>query len=306
MKKTKVVKLVVYVALLVVALIIVAFTIKKQPVKQIKIENTEKNISIEKTFVLPELLRETSGLIYYKGLIWTFNDSGGEPEIFSYSIADSSIKQRVTLINGNNYDWEEISQDSNFVYVGDFGNNYGNRNNLCIYKIDKSKLPKRNNKAIKAKKIQFTYPNYTSTHLSLKFVKSAFDCEAMICLRDSIILFTKNWTNNTTTIYQIPKQPGKYIAKRIGDFDSDGLITAANLKDNQLVLLGYKNLMPFLWRFYKFTNPNLTPTDGTRYELTPLAGKQTEGITIIDSITYFVSAEKTVDVPQLFVVKVKP
>jgi hypothetical protein len=264
----------------------------------------KEEITLVKTFNFPDILIETSGLIYYRGLVWSFNDSGGEPEIYSYSMDDSFIKQRITLWNGKNYDWEEIAQDSSCIYVGDFGNNFGIRNNLCIYIVDKNDLPKHKNKAVKAGKIHFTYPDYTPVPLSFNFKRSAFDCESMICLRDSIYLFTKNWVSNTSSIYQIPKEPGKYIAKKIGVFDCKGLITAASLKNDQLVLLGYANNMPFIWRFNHFTNPNLKPSDGIRYDISCLKGKQTEGIAIVDSVTYLVSAEKTTSFPQLFVLKI--
>jgi hypothetical protein len=266
--------------------------------------SNQKNITLVRTFNLPDILVETSGLIYFNGLAWTFNDSGGEPEIFSYSMADSSIKQRVTLWNGKNYDWEEISQDSSFVYVGDFGNNFGFRNNLCIYTIEKKHLLKQKNKAVKANKIKFTYPDYKPSGFSLK--RSAFDCEAMICFHDSIYLFTKNWMNYTSSIYCLPTVPGNYTATKIGVFDSKGLITAACLRKDQLVLLGYMDNTPFVWRFNHFTNPHLNPADGVRFDIAALKGKQTEGIALIDSVTYLISAEKTTSYPQLFVVKIKP
>ncbi len=304
MMRTKFRIILIFSSLLFVSVTIVALTVSKFQNKSKRVLSNQEKIVLERTFNLPDILVETSGLIYYKGLVWTFNDSGGEPEIYSYSMADSSIKQRITLWNGKNYDWEEISQDSSFVYVGDFGNNFGVRNNLCIYKIDKKDFPKHKNKAVKAKKIHFTYPDYTSVNFTLK--RSAFDCEAMICFRDSIYLFTKNWINYTSSIYQIPKEPGKYIAKKIGVFDSKGLITAACLKNNQLVLLGYMDYMPFIWRFNHFTNPNLKSSDGVRYAIPVLKGKQTEGIAIVDSVTYLISSEKTTSYPQLFKVKLKP
>ena len=35
-----------------------------------------------------------------------------------------------------NYDWESLAADNNFIYVGDFGNNFSNRDNLTILKIN--------------------------------------------------------------------------------------------------------------------------------------------------------------------------
>lgn len=265
---------------------------------------TADKITIIRTIKLPDLLVETSGLIYYKGLIWTFNDSGGEPELYSYSIEDSALVQRITLWKGTNYDWEEVTQDSSSIYIGDFGNNFGMRNNLCIYKIDKNDLPKKgSNGAVRAVKIQFTYPDYHPVTFSLH-TRSAFDCEAMICVHDSLYLFTKNWVNQTSSIYQLPNKHGRYIAKKIGEFNSRGLVTASTYYKGTLYLLGYANFVPFLWKFENTHHFDLKNETGQRFDLMPLTGSQTEGIAMFNDSTMLISAEKTLVAPQLFILRI--
>ena len=39
-----------------------------------------------------------------------------------------------------NSDWEEISQDDGYIYLGDFGNNTGDRTDLHILRVEKSSL----------------------------------------------------------------------------------------------------------------------------------------------------------------------
>ena len=261
-------------------------------------------ISIERQFNLPELLHETSGLVYFRGLAWTFNDSGGEPELFAYSMTDSAIVQCITLWNGKNYDWEDITQDSTSIYAGDFGNNFGIRNNLCIYKIDKSHIPSHGNKIMKASKIHFTYPDYQPILFTLKH--SAWDCEAMIWFCDSLYLFTKNWITQTSSIYQLSDKPGRYLARKIGEFDSKGLSTGADFSNGTLFLIGYHNWIPCLWKFENRHNMLIKTEEGKRYDLKALSGKQTEGIAIINANTLLISAEETSTPPQLFVVRIKP
>lgn len=265
-------------------------------------QTSHYKIKIEQTFNLPDLVRETSGLIYFDQQVWTFNDSGGEPEIYAYSLKDSCLKNTIPIWNAKNYDWEEISQDSNFVYIGDFGNNFGWRNNLCIYKIKKENLLHHKIKAVKAEKIHFTYPDYHPAGLTFK--RSAFDCEAMVILNESIYLFTKNWLTFTTSIYKIPSDSGNYVAVKLGEFNSLGLISAATLFNGQLTLLGYMKGIPFLWKFHDLNILQNKHVNGERIDLEQLKGRQTEGITMIDSSTMLISAEKTSFPPQLFKINI--
>jgi hypothetical protein len=84
-----------------------------------------------------------------------------------------------------NTDWEEISQDSSYIYVGDFGNNYqGNRTDLHILRIEKKSFL-LNQPIIDT--ISFSYSNQTDfifkkktppilTAKLLSFPKTAFIC----------------------------------------------------------------------------------------------------------------------------------
>jgi acyl-CoA thioesterase FadM len=245
---------------------------------------------IVKSYFLPNTVFETSGLVYFNDQIWTFNDSGGEPELYAFSLPDTSQVRRATLLNGYNFDWEDITQDSSYVYAGDIGNNFGNRSNLCIYKIRKSILLKHKNSAPKAEKISFTYPGYEPVSL-FSFTKSAFDCESIIYNNDSIYLFTKDWITLNSTVYVIPSRPGKYTARKIREFSSDGLITAADFAGGKLYLLGYKDGKVFMWLFSSLQGFLDNTDTGERIPLTILGGAQAEGLTIKNDSTLFISAE---------------
>lgn len=261
---------------------------------------SKESIHLEGVYKLPDALAETSGLIYTNGLVWTFNDSGGEPELYGFSLKDSTIVSTLSLWNGSNYDWEEITRDSSNVYIGDIGNNFGTRNNLTIYIIKSSHLSgKVKERLVKSSKIKFTYPDYKPEIFPFKKL-SAFDCEAMIWHNDSLYFFTKNWVSQKSSIYVIPAKPGKYIATKLGEFDSQGLITAANYYNGTLYLLGYQKNTPFLWKFPNADLRNVRAEDGTRYNLTMLAGAQTEGIAFVDDHTFFISAEKTKTTAHLY------
>lgn len=104
-------------------------------------------------------MRETSGLICFNELFWTHNDSGGRPEIYGLDTQKGKIKATVIVSNASNVDWEEIAQDDQYVYVGDFGNNRGVRRDLCIYKIPKTAFPKEGTAKVTAEKLPFTGRN---------------------------------------------------------------------------------------------------------------------------------------------------
>ncbi|NJK96030.1 MAG: hypothetical protein HC905_14950 [Bacteroidales bacterium] len=251
---------------------------------------------IEERYILPEELSETSGIISYNNHIWTFNDSGGKPVIYSYSREKDSIIQMITLDNTINKDWEDIAQDKNYIYIGDFGNNMGTRDSLIIYRINKSSIPLQGNTTIIPDRIIYKYPDYTPEKFPVSF--SAFDCEAMITYNDSLYVFTKNWTDGTTTIYGVPNVPGVFTAKMIKQLNAQGLITGADYVDNKLILIGYSNFIPFLWYFSTNDLYTLNEKNGIRIELNDIATYQTEGI-CIDGDKVFITSEKTRSPAQL-------
>ena len=79
---------------------------------------------------LPSVLHESSGLCFTDGNLWSFGDSGNPNSIYKIDTSTGVILQTVTIQNYPNIDWEDISADSTFMYIGDFGNNNGNRTNL--------------------------------------------------------------------------------------------------------------------------------------------------------------------------------
>src|SRR5690554_7902727 len=76
------------------------------------------------------------------------------------------------------------------------------------------------------------------------------DCEAFIVKTDSIFLFTKQWNEQKTSIYALPKSPGTYVAQHKITIDVEGLITGANsIESNKtFTLCGcFTTLPPFIY-----------------------------------------------------------
>ena len=209
------------------------------------------SISTAESFNLAGNLLETSGLIAWNNYIWTHNDSD-DLNIYKLDTLNGNIIQSIPLSGVTNTDWEEISQDHDFVYVGDFGNNQsGNRTDLKILRIDKNSIL-AGSPLIEI--INFSYSNQTS-FTSAGSNNTDFDCEAFIVSADSIFLFTKQWISQKTSVYSLPKTPGSHIANLKSTFDVQGLITGATYLETKklIVLSGYtKELQPFVELLYDF------------------------------------------------------
>jgi hypothetical protein len=241
--------------------------------------------------ILPDNITESSGLIFYRNKLWTHNDSGDEPCLYVMDTIGEQILQIVTIKNAKNNDWEDICQDKDFIYIGDFGNNFGQRNLLSIYKIQKKSIPLTGNCSVIAEVIQFSYKDMPLSSIIPQ--KSAFDCEAMVCFQDTLVLFSKNWEKPYCNVYCIPNKSGKYVISPKTSFFLEGLVTGASISPDgkALVLLGYKDYVPFVMLFKQFNINKITTKSSIFRVFDSELGYQTEGITFVSPSKAFISSE---------------
>ena len=240
---------------------------------------------------LPEEVRETSGLFFHNGRLWTHNDSGGKPILYALDTTTFQVVQKLTLKNVKNKDWEDVCTDGETVFVGNMGNNKGNRKNLSIYTFPLSAIPDNGDATIKVDSITFSFGDQTD--FSKRKIHD-FDCEAMFVTDDNLYLLSKGWETGTTRLYRLPKTSGKYVAEVVNGFDSQGLITGADYdrENHILVIVGYVKTIwkPFMYIIFDFDEAGVKLTH-RRFEMPQLAGAQTEGICFFDEGRCFVSAE---------------
>ncbi|MEX1188789.1 MAG: T9SS type A sorting domain-containing protein [Bacteroidia bacterium] len=188
--------------------------------------------------LLPEEIQEPSGLIMINGLLFTHNDSGAEALIYQLNQNTYEIDRTIFISNANNTDWEDLTIDNLYLYIGDFGNNSGDRVDLKILRIPIAQIMA--NDTVSAEFIEFAYED--QTNFESQPLATNFDCEAFISFGDSLVLFTKNWLDLKTTIYSINKNPGNYLARRIGNLDVSSLISGAdfNYSNSELALSAYQ------------------------------------------------------------------
>ncbi|MBN1415160.1 MAG: hypothetical protein JW973_08685 [Bacteroidales bacterium] len=262
-----------------------------------KDEYSIKICHLNRVVNLPSELNENSGMIWHNGLIWTINDSGDDPVIYAVDISTGNIIRRIWLSGTENSDWEEIAQDESFIYVGDIGNNEGTRTDLRIYKISKSELE---DSVIIPCTIQYAYADQIDYTPAL--YNTPYDCEALICSGDTLYLFTKNWTGDYTSIYQMPAQQGNYLAAKVGQLQVEGQITASSyISDKKcLYLLGYNDYVPFLLILDNYVPEEAYTGHGQKYIFPENLGLQTEGIIVTDNGDILISCEKGYTAPAIY------
>lgn len=207
----------------------------------------------EKISDLPSQVAETSGLIRLMNGFWTHNDSGNPSRLYLLDTITYEVVRSVYISNHTNIDWEEITHNGTYIFIGDFGNNNGIRTNLRILRFDLALLLDEDVDTIQTDVINFNYPDQTSFQSSNEH---SFDCEAFIFFDDSLHLFTKHWGNGYTKHYTIPANPGNYTAVLKDSLFVDGQITSSHIQgDSLIVLLGYRPTsfyQPFLYLLWDF------------------------------------------------------
>jgi len=261
-----------------------------QPIPEIKAPSNYGKTDLLKKFKLPKIVKESSGLIKIDKRLWTFNDSGGKAALYQIDEHDGHIVKTVTIKNARNRDWEDIAYDDTYVYIGDFGNNRGNRRDLKIYKISRRAL--RSQKSIKANVIYFSYSDQKD--FRAKSEKNNYDCEAMVAYNGKLYLFSKNWKNQKTRLYRLSNKAGKHQANYISTFNTEGMVTGAtiNKESNILLLTTYDSLLNVnILAFTNYHHNNFFSGEKKQLNFFSPPQGQIEGVTFIDKYKAYLSSE---------------
>lgn len=197
---------------------------------------------------LDDKVVETSGLIYFENYFWTINDSGNENVLYKLDPKNGSVLAEFKVINSENVDWEELTQDQEYIYIADIGDNALARAEKQIYRIKKSELLQRMAGGnVNSEVIRFTYPEVDGKN-------ERFDAEALVSLNGSLHLFTKDLFESNHFV--ISSTPGKTTARFVEKFKSNGQVTGAALDSvsNTLIMVGYLGFgQRLFWEFKNIT-----------------------------------------------------
>lgn len=256
---------------------------------------------ISKITELDDIVSETSGLIYVNDRLITHNDSGGMNALYEVNEQNGGIVRTVNVENATNVDWEDICQDDDHIYIGDIGNNNGNRTNLRIYKVLKSDY--LNSEQVTAEIINFSYKDQTDFTSANN--NTNFDAEGLISYGDNLFIFTKNWVDQRSNIYRLSKLAGTYEIVKTDEFNAEGLITGAvyNPLSDKVILSGYGGLSAFAIELRGFSGGKFSNGVIDKYALgIPLTESfQAEGIAYKNATLHYVSTEKnTLGNPSLY------
>lgn len=255
------------------------------------------NYQAEEITQIPPPLTETSGLAFIEGELWTHLDGGNEDKLYQIDTLTGAILHSVIIVGADNVDWEDLAEDDTYLYIGDFGNNPGNRTDLTIFRIAKADLSQ--NSAI-AQKIEFEY----SDQVDFTSAPNAnnYDCEAFFEFNDSLHLFSKNWTDFKTRHYVLPKEPGTHIAELRDSFLVGGQITAADISDSsEVVLMGYNvaTSQAFFWLLFDFQGNDFFSGNKRKINLGNVLNiSQPEGLTFSQNRSGFICSENISIFPQ--------
>jgi hypothetical protein len=199
---------------------------------------------------LDPALNETSALVVLNGEVWTLLDSDNPNALYRLDPATGAVLRTVTVSNASNVDWEELTADADWLYIGDFGNNFGSRTDLRVYRVPLTELLDPTTTELLADTISFAYP--LQTDFTPAYRANDWDLEAMVAVHDSLFLFSKNWVSNTSYLYTLPATPGHHLALRRDTLPADGLVTGATYDpaNGAVALVGYSasTFRPFVWR----------------------------------------------------------
>ncbi|WP_083506445.1 hypothetical protein [Chryseobacterium aquaticum] len=208
-----------------------------------------ENDSLKIEFSLPKKLKEVSGIALSQDqkTIWAIEDAGNKNVVYGLN-RQGELTTDVLVENADNNDWEDITKDAaGNIYIGDFGNNENDRQNLSILKLDLKSDSQKSTKVVQTTKFHYE----GQTEFPPKKSNLLYDCEAFVEKDGSFYLFTKNRSkgfDGTFLVFQIPNKDGDFEAKLVGKLKLEGgyddaAITSATINSkNQIVLLTHKNL----------------------------------------------------------------
>ncbi|WP_456442117.1 hypothetical protein [Psychroserpens sp.] len=233
--------------------------------------------NIEVLADIPSSLKETSAIEKINGsdILWVIQDAGNSNHLYGLSLEGDIVKV-ITIINGENIDWEDLTSDSEGnIYIGDFGNNEKNRTNFTIYKVPN---PENVKSSTNASLINFKLPEGTDS----------IDFESFFLYKGNFYVFSKN--SKKCELFKVPNKAGNHIASYISKVKLKGKhtkVTSADINNdgNIVVLLNHNKL----WKLTGYSNDDFF--NGNIEALKFEHNSQKEGINLVNNNLVFITDE---------------
>lgn len=261
------------------------------PKAQDSVTKSQEDLKTE--FSLPKKLKEVSGIALSQDqkTIWAIEDAGNKNVVYGLN-RQGELVNDVLVENAENNDWEDITKDTaGNIYIGDFGNNENDRQNLSILKLDLKNDSQKSTKVIQTTKFHYK----GQTEFPPKKSNLLYDCEAFVEKDGSFYLFTKNRSkgfDGTFLVFQIPNKEGDFEAKLIGKLKLEGgygdaaITSAAINSKNEIVLLTHKNI-------HVLSGFTASDFNSAKIQKVPLNhNSQKEAVVFVDDKTLLIADEK--------------
>ncbi|MEJ7679524.1 MAG: hypothetical protein WKG06_17020 [Segetibacter sp.] len=104
---------------------------------------------------LPKELKEISGMITSGSDIWAITD---KPHATVYKLdLSGNLKEQVEITNAEATDVEAVTADADYIYIGDVGDNTGDRTERKIIKVAKANINQGTQAKVTGENIDFTF-----------------------------------------------------------------------------------------------------------------------------------------------------
>jgi hypothetical protein len=196
-----------------------------------------------------------------------------------------------------NHDWESITASPEGLWIGDIGNNRGQRKDLQLFFLSGDQL-KKSAKVNPKTTISVHYPEADFPQIKGKGHNR--DSEAIIFVRDNLYLFTKNRLNTDAYLALLsPEVPAQAIAP-LDTLKVEMMVTGADYNETTdlLAISGYYAFKNYLAFIPLFTNQGKQFERLFRYHLRGLDGAQIESVALGEENVIILSTEKTGLFPQ--------
>ncbi|MCS6980011.1 MAG: hypothetical protein N2050_08155 [Flavobacteriales bacterium] len=241
------------------------------------------------------LLDENSGMVLARGKLIFINDSKNEARVYVWDTLQGQLVHSCAILKVANVDWEDLAADDRYLYIGDFGNNAGVRQNLSIVRVELDCVFKK--EACPGAYIRFECTDQKEFYA--RPYQHNYDFEALAVWDDSLLVFSKNWLDGQTRLYVLPKQPGTYrVGPRVA-LPSRGLVTGATYHEDLklLALCGYqpRDMAPeiFLLVWPDFSLQSLKRPAFRRLSITPPQASQIESLVALDGHRFWMARERS-------------
>lgn len=245
------------------------------------------------TIALPDEVRETSGLAASgrsEDIFWTHNDAGNAAELFAVDAAGRLV-QRIEVEGAQAVDWEDLESgrcdEGHCLFVGDIGDNDGERESVIIYRI-----PEPEPEAAAAE---------ATVAVRARYPILARDSESLFRLPSGEMYLVTKGRRGPIELYRVPEavEPGGTVMlERVRELfgqpahELDRVTAATASPDGRWVAVrSYRNL--YVYRTSRLTgNGEVAPIV---MGLAPLGQAQGESVVLADDGTVWLSSEAAND-----------